>query len=170
MPAPDVSTKAGTAHAPVGGMLELRVASEIDAPAETIWKALTDLSRFGEWNPFIRAASGTPAVGATIHVRVSSSLAVPLRFEAKVLVCDENRELRWRGHLLAPWLASGEHSFTLEPAGDGRIRFVQHEVMTGLLMPFVSRLVEYEARRGFDAMNRALKARVEHANAAQAGN
>jgi len=149
-------------------MIELSVASDIDAPAEAIWEALTDLSRFGEWNPFIRAASGTPAVGAKLRVRVRPSIVVPLIFHPTVLVCDANRELRWRGHFLKPWIASGEHSFTLEPAGDGRTRFVQHEVITGLLPPFLSRLISREARLGFEAMNRALKARVERGRPARA--
>ena len=142
-------------------MIELSVANDIDASPEAIWHALTDLSRYGEWNPFIREASGTPAVGAKLRVRVRSSLPFPLVFRPTVLVCDENRELSWRGHFVVPWLATGEHTFRLEPAGEGRPRFVQHEVFTGLLPPVVSRLLEREVRRGFDAMNRALKARVE---------
>jgi len=144
-------------------MIQLTVGHEIDAPAETVWEALTDLPRYHEWNPFIRSASGTPAVGARLHVRVRSGIRLPLVFRPTVLVCDEKRELRWRGHFLLPWLASGEHSFTLEPAGVGRTRFVQHEVFTGLLPPLVSRLLAREARRGFEAMNLALKARVESA-------
>ena len=39
-------------------MLDLSVSSEINAPAPAVWKALLDLPRFGEWNPFIRAARG----------------------------------------------------------------------------------------------------------------
>jgi hypothetical protein len=144
-------------------MIDLSVTTEINAPAETIWQTLIDLPRFREWNPFIRAASGTPAVGAKLRVRVRPSLALPLVFRPTVLACDANRELRWRGHFLTRWLASGEHTFALEPAGEGRTRLVQREVFTGLLPPLVSGLLAREARRGFDAMNQALKARVEHA-------
>jgi hypothetical protein len=143
-------------------MLDLSVSSDIDAAPEAIWNALIDLPRFREWNPFIRSASGTPAVGGTVRVRVRPSLPVPIFFRARVLVCEPNRELTWRGHMLSPLLASGEHSFLLEPTGDGRTRFVQREVFRGILPPFVARLLTREARRGFLAMNRALKARVEH--------
>lgn len=142
-------------------MIELSVVSDIDAPADRIWDALTDLSRFEEWNPFIREARGTPAVGAKVRVHVRPWPLLPLTFEPTVVVCDENRELRWRGHFLTPWLASGDHRFKLEPSSGGRIRFVQEERFTGLLPRCMSWLLEREARRGFQAMNRALKARVE---------
>jgi len=149
-------------------MIDLSVASDIDAPAEAVWRALTDLPRFREWNPFIREASGSARVGARLRVRVRPSLPVPLVFRPTVLVSDENRELRWRGCFLAPWLASGDHRFTLEPAGEGRTRLVQREVFSGLLPTLASWLLEREARRGFRAMNRALKARVERARPAAA--
>jgi hypothetical protein len=146
-------------------MLGLSVVSDINAGAEKVWDALTDLPRFREWNPFIREASGTPAVGAKLRVRVKPTLPVPLVFHPEVLVCEKNRELRWRGFFFSPLLASGVHSFTLEPAGEGRTRLVQRETFGGLLPAFLSRLLLSEARRGFEAMNRALKARVEAAPA-----
>lgn len=149
-------------------MLELAVATEIDAAPEAIWAALIDLPRYGAWNPFIRRASGKLAVGESVSVRVKSSLPLPvwLCFEARVLACVPARELRWRGHVLAPRLASGEHVFRLEPLAPQRTRFVQEEIFSGLLPPLVRRLVMREAREGFLAMNRALKALVEKERAA----
>lgn len=142
-------------------MLELSVAHDIAAPAERIWKTLTDLPRFADWNPFIRFARGAPAVGAKLFVFVKPKLRVPLIFRPKVTVCEENQELRWTGHFLRPWIAAGDHSFKLERTAGGGTRFVQREVFTGLLPALLSRLLEREARRGFEAMNEALKARVE---------
>jgi hypothetical protein len=147
-------------------MIDLTVESEIRAPAAEIWKALADLPGFADWNPFIRSAAGELAVGARLTLRVKPSLPVPLVFRPTVLVCDANRQLRWRGRFLAPWIASGEHTFTLEPGGDGCTRFVQHERFTGLLPLVAARLIAREARRGFEAMNQALKARVERARPA----
>ena len=151
-------------------MIDLSVVTEIDAPAETVWKALTDLERFHEWNPFIKKASGTPAVGATVVLRVQSSLPLPLPlvFRPRILVCDKDRELRWRGHFVHAWLASGDHWFTLEPLGKERTRLIQHEIFTGLLPPLAARLLAREARLGFLAMNQALKERVERARPPQA--
>ena len=148
------------------GVRELLCTVDIDAPPAVVWDQLTALPAFREWNPFIREAGGQPVVGGTIRVRVAPSLGIPLVFHARVLERDEGRKLRWRGHVLTDWLASGEHVFTIEPLSTGGVRFVQREVFTGLLPRLAGALLEREARRGFDAMNAALKARAEDARSA----
>ena len=159
----------GTAGAPAFAMRELVCSTDIKAPAQIVWDVLTDLARFREWNPFIREARGDLRVGGCVHVRVRSSHAVPMRFHAWVLVSQEPHELRWRGHILTPWIGDGEHTFTIEPLASGGVRFVQREVFRGLLSRIARRFLEHETRRCFDAMNRALKARAESAAAAQLG-
>jgi hypothetical protein len=144
-------------------MVELSVAQDIAAPPDRIWKTLTDLPRFKEWNPFIRAARGTPAVGNTLLVRVRSALRVPLFFRPRITVCDENKELRWRGVFLHPRIAAGDHTFSIERGEQGTSRFVQREVFTGFLPSLLPKLLEREVRKGFEIMNQALKARVEAA-------
>jgi hypothetical protein len=144
-------------------MIELSCSIDIRAPLEVVWQALTDLPRFCEWNPFIREASGEPRAGGRVRVRVQPSVAIPVVFHADVLRSVERRELRWRGHFLAPWLASGEHTFTLEPRATGGVHFVQREVFRGLLPWLVGRPLAREAMRGFQAMNRALRVRAEGA-------
>jgi hypothetical protein len=148
-------------------MLEIVASAEIEAPAETVWNVLTDLSSYPDWNPFIRKASGTLRVGKDVRVRVQTAMArVSVPFRATILTCEPSRELRWRGHVLAPWIGDGEHTFTIEPANAGRVRFVQREVFRGLLPRFARRLLERETWRGFDAMNRALRQRAEAARSA----
>ncbi len=136
-------------------MIEVRAATDIDAPPAAVWRVLTDLPRFSKWNPFIRKASGTPEVGGTIRVRVRPSLRIPLAFRAKVTVRDDH-ELRWEGHVLARWLAAGDHVFEITPLPNGRSRFVQVERFSDLLPRLAKRLLAVEAKRGFDAMNAAL--------------
>ena len=138
-------------------MIDVLVATEIDAPADAVWAVLVDFPRYAEWNPFIVRATGAAAIGARVHVRVSRGL----RFAAKVLACEPNRELRWRGHFLGRRVASGEHTFAIEPIREGRVRLVQREVFEGLVPRLVGRLLASEVRRGFEAMNVALKARAE---------
>ena len=143
-------------------MIEITATTEIAASAETVWGVLTNLDKFHEWNPFIREAHGTPEVGATVHVRVRPSLpGVRLAFDAKIEARTENKELRWTGHVLAPWLARGDHSFAIEPVDATHVRFVQRERFSGLLPWLGARLLARETQRGFDAMNRALEARAE---------
>jgi hypothetical protein len=86
-----------------------------------------------------------------------------MSFRPTVLVAEPNRELRWLGHLLLPGLFDGEHSFSIEPLGDGRVRFVQRERLKGLLVPFLSKMLDGDITRGFEEMNRAMKQRAESA-------
>lgn len=142
---------------------ELTTSVDIDATPEAVWRVLTDLDRYGEWNPFIRQARGDLTPGGSVHVRVRTPMGLPLRFTATVLAHDDQRELRWRGHVLAPGVAAGEHTFAVEPLPGGRARFIQREQFSGAVPRAAARLLAGETRRAFDAMNHALKDRVERA-------
>ncbi len=143
-----------------------QVSSEIDieASAERVWSLLTDFSSFPEWNPFIRKASGQPKVGERLEVNLQPSGARSMTFKPRVLKAEPGQELRWLGRLLIPGLFTGEHSFTIEQLDEKRVRFVQSERFTGLLVPLARGLVN-DARRGFEEMNRPLKERAEQSEA-----
>ena len=55
----------------------------------------------------------------------------------------------------------GEHGFRIVPEDVGRCRFEQFETFTGLLAGPIMWMVGEATRQGFEAMNRALKARAE---------
>ena len=142
-------------------MKELRTEIEIQASAERVWQLLTDFPSFPQWNPFIRKASGNIRVGERLEVNIQPSGASAMTFRPTVLKVEPNRELRWLGHLLISGLFDGEHIFTIEPLGEGRVRFTQREVFTGLLVPLFARGLDTDTRRGFEEMNQALKTRAE---------
>jgi hypothetical protein len=79
---------------------------------------------------------------------------------------DPNRELRWLGRFFLPKLFDGEHIFELHPRKGGT-RFVQRENFGGLLVPLLWGSMKAPTRRGFEAMNEALKARAEAAHVAR---
>jgi hypothetical protein len=142
-------------------MKELRSKIEIQASAERVWQLLTDFPSFPQWNPFIRKATGNIQVGERLEVNIQPSGASGMTFRPTVLKAEPNRELRWLGHLLISGLFDGEHIFTIEPLGEGRVRFTQREVFTGLLVPLFARGLDTDTRRGFEEMNQALKTRAE---------
>ena len=142
-------------------MKELCTEIEIEATAERVWQLLTDFASFPEWNPFIRKASGNIRMGERLEVNIQPSGASAMTFRPTVLKAEPNRELRWLGHLLISGLFDGEHSFLIEPLGEGRVRFTQREVFTGLLVPLFARALDTDTRRGFEEMNLALKSRAE---------
>jgi len=142
-------------------MKELYSEIEIQAPAERVWDLLIDFAGFPQWNPFIRRASGKVKTGEHLEVTLQPSGAQGMTFKPTVLKAEPNRELRWLGRLLLPGLFDGEHSFTIESLGENRVKFVQREIFTGLLVPLFSRSLDADTRRGFEEMNQALKARAE---------
>lgn len=137
-------------------------AIEIDAPPEAVWRELADTGSYGDWNPFVRRLDGELTAGARLEVEITPPEGRAMTFRPKVLAAKPGRELRWRGHLLVPGLFDGEHSFVIEPLGEGRSRLTQSERFSGLLVrPLGGGLGKTE--RGFEAMNLALKARAETA-------
>jgi hypothetical protein len=65
---------------------------------------------------------------------------------------------------LLPGIFDGEHRFRIEPIRDG-VRFHQGERFGGLLTSIMPSSSFEAIRRGFEAMNRALKARADTAMA-----
>lgn len=142
-------------------MKELRTEIEIESTTERVWELLIDFARFPHWNPFIRRASGEIKAGAQLEVYLQPSGIAGLTFRPTILKVETNRELRWLGRLMMPGLFDGEHIFTIEPLGTNRVRFVQREIFTGVLVPLFARGLSTDTRRGFEEMNQALKARAE---------
>jgi hypothetical protein len=142
-------------------MKELRTEIEIAASPEVVWAVLTDFAAFPQWNPFIKEANGEQKVGGKLRIRVAPAGGKGMVFKLTVLAFETNRELRWRGRLGIPGLFDGEHGFTLEPIDGGRTKLTQREVFTGVLVPLLARSLDDHTKKGFEAMNLALKERAE---------
>jgi hypothetical protein len=147
-------------------MKELNNEVEIHASAEQVWQLLTDFDRFPQWNPFIHRASGEPRTGAQLEVTTQASGAARTTSRPTVLNVEPNRELRWMERSLIPGLLDVEHIFTIEPLDAEHVRFTQREISTGLLVPLRAQRRNADIRRGFKAMNQALKARAEQLRSA----
>jgi hypothetical protein len=142
--------------------VELNTEIEIKASPETVWSLLTEPSRFPEWNPFIHRLQGELKVGQKLVVFLQPSGSRGMEFKPVVLKVEPNRELRWLGRLILPGLFDGEHIFQIEPLGDGRIRFRQREIFSGVLVPLLKNWLDTDTRRGFNEMNQKLKELAEN--------
>jgi hypothetical protein len=142
-------------------MKEIITNIAIGAPAGLVWHILTDLKRFPRWNPFIRAAVGDVKEGARLTVHAAPPGVPSVTFKATVTRVIPGQEFRWIAHLIIPGLLDGEHIFEIEPLGENGIRFIQREQLRGLLVPILWRILNVSTRKGFEAMNTALKRRAE---------
>ncbi|WP_028314705.1 SRPBCC domain-containing protein [Desulfatibacillum aliphaticivorans] len=134
----------------------------INASAELVWSILTDLAGYGEWNPFILESAGRPALGArlTCRPRMPGTNRI-LTFHPKVTRCAPQKIFAWKGGVLFPGLADGEHIFEIHQQPDGGVLHVHRQAFSGLLSPFIPKNVLERTKTGFEMMNEALKARAE---------
>jgi len=132
----------------------------VDAAPEAVWHVLTDLDDYPAWNPFIVRAAGVvePSGRLTLTMQPVGGRAMTLR--PRLVEVHAPRRLTWRGTLGVPRLMDAEHTFTLEPSGEGT-RLIQRERFRGVLVPFVGASLDRGTLPAFVAMNQALKDRVE---------
>jgi hypothetical protein len=140
--------------------MQLRTEIAIDAPPAFVWKILTDQEKYHEWNPFITRFAGPLTVGSTLDVVISPPNSSDFRFRPRLVTVDPERELRWRGKVLANFLFSGEHFIELSPLGDRRTVVRHGEDFEGILLRVLGAQMGSTAR-GFVFMNQALKRRAE---------
>jgi hypothetical protein len=140
---------------------QIRTEIEIEANAERIWSILMDFPSYPDWNPFVRSIQGVANRGEQLSVFIQPQGAKGMKFRPVVLTAIPKRELRWRGRLLLPGIFDGEHYFQIEEAGPARVRFIQGEDFSGILILFIRARLEGGTKAGFVAMNQALKSRAE---------
>lgn len=133
----------------------------IPAPPERVWAVLLDFARYPEWNPFVRSIEGLPTEGSALKVTIHPPGSKAMTFRPIVLRHDVAREFRWKGKLLFPGLFDGEHYYSLTRAADDSTLFTHGEIFDGLLAPLLRSTLEKGTRAGFEAMNVALKHRLE---------
>ncbi|HYR01651.1 MAG TPA: SRPBCC domain-containing protein [Casimicrobiaceae bacterium] len=135
----------------------------IDAPAQRVWDVLVDFAEYPRWNPFLLSVAGTPMPGRRIRFWFELPRGFRAPACATVLRAEPEKELRWAGSV--PGLFRAEHYFVIERASATGLRFRHGEIFSGLLLPLVWPVLRRRGREVHDAMNRALKERVEHAGA-----
>lgn len=134
---------------------------EIDASPQSVWEVLIDLDRFGEWNPFITSASGEVEVGERLVNRIEPPGARAMTFKPTVTVVDEGRVFEWLGRAGVPGIFDGRHRFELTQTPSGDTQLVHSEIFSGLLVRVLRGSLDDNTKAGFEAMNVALKQRVE---------
>ena len=141
-------------------MRNISAAVDIAATPAQVWAVLAGLGAYGDWNPFIRSASGQLTEGATLTLRLAPAHGRAMTFHPKVLAAEPGALLRWIGRLIMPGIFDGTHQFELEDLG-GHTRLTQSETFRGVLTP-LARTTITRTEQDFRALNEALKQRAEH--------
>ena len=140
-------------------MQTLHASIDIDAPAERVWRVVTDFARYPEWNPFIVRAAGEQRVGGRLELTITAPDVRAVTFRPRVLDLEPGRLIRWKGKLWIPGLFDGRHALMVEPLDEGRSRFTTHEEVSGILVPVLGKVMR-ASQQGFELMAEALSRRV----------
>ena len=155
----------------------IRSEIEIDAPTTRVFRILTELDRYPEWNPFTPRVRSSLAVGDLVWLGLAVG-RIPfvgwrwiVPWPERVRAFEPDRSMRWG--LVFGWRGffAAERIQRLEPIDADRTRYISEDRMTGLLAPLVMALFGGRIQAGFDEVALALKKRAESpdANPADAG-
>ena len=141
-------------------MTTIRADIDIDAPAPRVWEILMDFAAYGQWNPFVARLEGDAREGASLRAAMCvGGKEVPV--EVEVVRVAVQSEFAWSGGFRPRFLLNAVHRFRIEPCGSESVRFVQEELIRGLLSPIMMMRMKSDIARQFVAMNVALKRRAE---------
>lgn len=138
---------------------QIQTETMVDATPEEVWNVLGDFASYDRWNPAMRSVQGEAVVGSRLRIEFSMKGGRTMTLRPTVLACEPDRELSWLGRLFMPGIFDGEHRFEIHQEGPNRVRFVQGERFSGLLVPFLRTLLA-DTTAQFGRVNEALSARV----------
>ncbi|MGB0121431.1 MAG: SRPBCC domain-containing protein [Solirubrobacterales bacterium] len=144
-------------------MREIKTRTTIAAAPDEVWKVLTDLESYENWNPFITSASGDVTEGQRLRLRIAPPDGRSMSFRPTVLKADPGRELRWLGRLGVRGIFDGEHYFQLRELDNGGTELLQGEKFTGMAVGLLGGALK-NTERGFELLNEALRERCEKKN------
>ncbi|MBE0411073.1 MAG: SRPBCC domain-containing protein [Anaerolineales bacterium] len=140
-------------------MKENRNEIEIQATAEQVWKVLTDLDKYSEWNPLLYRGVGKVEPGETVEVSAKTATK-DMKFICKVTEVEPYHKFAWKFHVIHPLLFRGLHIFQIESVDEHKVRFIDREQFEGLLLPMQAKDLEANGLSAMVAMGEALKKRV----------
>ncbi len=135
---------------------------EIEAPAAVVWQVLTDLPRYGEWNPFCIKCESTLEIGAPVKMTMRNfwddELAVFVEYVATV---DPQRRLSWEMYWTEAWPYAGRRDQYIEALAPDRCAYHTTDAFLGDTGVHIMRFGGGWITAGFNATARALKDRAE---------
>jgi hypothetical protein len=152
------ATGAAPAKPPPGLRIEHRIG--IQAPAEVVWEAISDLKAWAEWNPVYPRAAGDIRIGGTLSMTLQLPGQKPQELAPVVIDWTPNELLHWRLSLMAG-LVKTVRFIEIETLAEESCIVSNGEIFGGLAGPTAAKRMGNAIYRGFREMDEALKARAE---------
>ena len=132
----------------------------INAPKEKVWQVLTDFANYSAWNKFMSSVTGNLAEGEKLEIVIHPGKKT-MKFKPVVIKYDPEHCFVWCGGMISKKLFAGEHSFELQTITPTITKLIHKETFSGILAKAIFSKIKDDTHAGFQAMNVALKQRVE---------
>lgn len=133
---------------------------EINAPADIVWEVITDLPRYGDWNPFVSKCESTLKPGDPIDMTVHL-MAKPQKQREWITDYREGHGFAYRMKPVPGGALSSARWHDITPTTDGHCRYTSHFELRGWLMPLVRALMGTRLHKGFRGMTAGVAERAE---------
>lgn len=133
---------------------------QINAPVDFVWEVLTDVEKYGEWNPFTPQARTDFKIGSPARLLVRMGPA-KFRITENIRAFEKPRLISWSREFGTSRLLLAVREQHLEPVSDTSCSYHNVDLLSGSLSPIVSMLFGGYMRRGFGDVGAALKLRAE---------
>lgn len=143
---------------PGGFRIEDRIG--IQAPAEVVWEIVHHLPAWTEWNPTYPRAEGEIRIGNVLVLDLALPGQDKQEIKATVLDWVPGEQLHWQLRLVGGLIRTLRY-IEITPLTDEGCVVDNGELFAGLMGPSLGKRMRGPVRRGFQAMNEALKARAE---------
>lgn len=133
---------------------------QINAPIDFVWNVLTEVEKYGEWNPFTPRLQTDFKIGSPAHLRVRMGPAM-MKITETVCAFEAPRLIAWTKTFGVRWFLVAVRRQVLEPVDDARCTYHNTDQLTGLMAPVVLLLNGSYMRRGFIDAAEGLKRYAE---------
>ncbi len=145
-------------------MLQTCSTVTIDVPAAVVWRVVTDVGAYPEWNTFTIGCRTTWEVGTPIVMKVRLLPRLTIRQRETVRVNEDDRLIEY-GIDLPMGLLRSSRRHVLTAVSAEATRYDSEFVLEGRLAPLVDRLLGARLGEGFEAMTSGLARRARELHA-----
>ncbi len=133
---------------------------QINAPIDVVWAVLTDVDRYGEWNPFTPEVRTDFKIGSPVDMQVTMGRRM-LDITEYVCAFEEPRLIAWQKAFGPRWWLHALREQHLKPLSETSCSYYNSDRLTGVMAPVVAVSSGGYMRRGFESVATGLKTQAE---------
>lgn len=133
---------------------------DVEAAPAVVWEVITDLDRYGQWNPFVLECRSTLNPGDPIHMLVQIGKGTRRQEE----IMHDWHDGQGFSYCMKPaplGALSSFRSHRIEPLANGGSRYHSSFELKGWLAPVVRSLLGSKLEAGFAGMSRGIRDRAQ---------